>query len=254
MSLIVKECFYVIISMKRITKKNNYISIADKNKKGDLMDKKKKIAIISVITILILLIIIGGIVWYFIANNKTNSDSNNQGKSEINKLYETLKTTSIFSFELILDDENHKYYAKSNNMACIETTSNDEETKYIVKNGNTYFLVDDTKTYYTYSNNQANLNMVTKGLERFKDLDYEIGKEKINNKNYYYEEYTRLTAFAMGDFTEDSEDVKTRFYFDDDELVYIKTIEEDKEELLEVNISYNVNQNSFQIPSDYKNA
>ena len=218
------------------------------------MDKKKKIAIISVITILILLIIIGGIVWYFIANNKTNSDSNNQGKSEINKLYETLKTTSIFSFELILDDENHKYYAKSNNMACIETTSNDEETKYIVKNGNTYFLVDDTKTYYTYCNNQANLNMVTKGLERFKDLDYQIGKEKINNKNYYYEEYAEVSDFAMGDFTEDSEDVKTRFYFDDDELVYIKTIEEDKEELLEVNISYNVNQNSFQIPSDYKNA
>ena len=139
-------------------------------------------------------------------------------------------------------------------MACIETTSNDEETKYIVKNGNTYFLVDDTKTYYTYSNNQTNLNMVTRGLERIKDLEYQTGREKINNKNYYYEEYTGLTDFAMGDFTEDSEDVKTRFYFDNDELVYIKTIEGDKQELLEVNISYDVDQNSFQIPSDYNEA
>ena len=218
------------------------------------MDKKKKAVFISVIAIVVVLIIVG-IIWYFIANNNTNSSSNNQmGTSEVSKLYEILQTSNVFSFELTLDDENHKYYAKSNNMACIETTSNDEETKYIVKNGNTYFLVDDTKTYYTYSNNQTNLNMITKGLERFKDLDYQIGKEKINNKNYYYEEYTRLTAFAMGDFTEDSEDVKTRFYFDNDELVYIKTIEGDKQELLEVNISYDVDQNSFQIPSDYNEA
>ncbi len=217
------------------------------------MDKKKKIVLISVIAIVIILII-GGIVWYFIANNNTNSGSNNQGTAEVSKLYETLQTSSVFSFELTLDDENHKYYAKSNNMACIDTIYNDEETKYIIKDGNTYFLVDDTKTYYTYSNNQTNLNMVTRGLEKIKDLEYQTGKEKINNKNYYYEEYTGLTDFAMGDFTEDSEDVKTRFYFDDGELVYIKTIEDDKQELLKVNISYDVDQNSFQIPSDYKNA
>ena len=217
------------------------------------MDKKKKIAIISVIAILILLIIIGGIVWYFIANNKTNSDSNNQGKSEINKLYETLKTTSIFSFELILDDENHKYYAKSNNMAYIENLKNGEKTKYLIKDGATNLLVEDTKTYYTYANNQTNLNMVERGLEKIKDLKYETGKEKIENKNYSYEEYSVLTNFAIGDFTEEN-NIKTRLYFKGDELVYIKTIQGEKQELLKINISYDVKQDLFNIPEDYKKA
>ena len=217
------------------------------------MDKKKKIVLILVIAIVILLII-GGIVWYSIANNNTNSNSNNQRTAEVSKLYETLQTSSVFSFELILDEGNHKYYAKSNNMAYIDTIYDDEETKYIIKDGNTYFLVDDTKTYYTYSNNQTNLNMVTRGLERIKDLEYQTGREKINNDNYSYEEYIGVTDFAMGNFTENSEDVKTRFYFDGDELVYIKTIEGDQEELLKVNISYNVDENLFQIPSDYNEA
>ena len=217
------------------------------------MDKKKKVVLISVLATVILLVIVG-VVWYFIANNNSNSNSNNQGIAEVSRLYETLQTSSVFSFELTSDSGNHKYYAKSNDIAYIDTIYDDEETKYIIKDGNTYFLVDDTKTYYTYSNNQTNLNMVTRGLERIKDLEYQTGREKINNKNYYYEEYTGLTDFAMGDFTEDSEDVKTRFYFDNDELVYIKTIEGDKQELLEVNISYDVDQNSFQIPSDYNEA
>ena len=217
------------------------------------MDKKKKVVLISVLATVILLVIVG-VVWYFIANNNSNSNSNNQGIAEVSRLYETLQTSSVFSFELTSDSGNHKYYAKSNDMAYIDTIYDDEETKYIIKDGNTYFLVDDTKTYYTYSNNQTNLNMVTRGLERIKDLEYQTGREKINNDNYSYEEYIGVTDFAMGNFTENSEDVKTRFYFDGDELVYIKTIEGDQEELLKVNISYNVDENLFQIPSDYNEA
>lgn len=217
------------------------------------MDKKKK-AIIAVILLVVLLIILG-IVWYFVINNNNSKQNNSSlaNVSEISKLYKKLQEANVFSFETILDEENYTYYAKSNDAAYINTVNNNKENKYLIQNGKTYLLVEDTKTFYTY-NNSLNLNMIIKGLEEIKDLEYETGKEKINNKNYTYEEYSVLTDFAKGEFTEESQDVKTRFYFDDGELVYIKTIEEDKEELLKVNISYDVDQNLFQIPSDYTKA
>ena len=218
------------------------------------MDEKKKIKLISV-TAAIILIIIGGIVLYFVVNNNASDGSKSKTKnSEVSNLYETLHGANVFSFELELDDESHMYYAKSNDTAYIDTANSGREIKYLIESGNTYLLVDDTKTYYTYSNNVTNLNMVTRGLEKVKDLEYQTGREKLDNKNYSYEEYTGVTDFAMGDFTEDSESVKTRFYFDGDELVYIKTIENDKEELLKVNISYDANQNLFQIPQGYSEA
>lgn len=226
----------------------------DKLKKGDLMEKKKKIILISVSTIIILLII-GGIVWYFVVNNNVNRDSNNQTESsKVSELYNMLKERNGFSFEAKLNEEEYLYYSKLNNMAYINTVYEGRMIKNLIKDGNTYLLVDATKTYYTYSNNQTNLNMVIKSLERVKDLEYETGRERVNDTNCSYEEYIGLTNFAMGDFTEDTEDVKTRFYFDGDELVYIKTIEGEKEELLKVDISYDVDTDLFQIPSNYKKA
>ena len=142
--------------------------------------------------------------------------------------------------------------AKSNNMAYTDTVYNGKQSKYIIKDGNSYLVDDETKASYTYLNNQTKLNMVINQLEEIKKLDYKKGKEKINGKNYYYEEYTGLTNFAMGDFTKDSQDVKTRIYYDGDEIVYIKTIEGEKQETLKVEISYDVNQSLFQIPENYR--
>ena len=220
------------------------------------MEKKKK-AILAVI-ILIVLIVILGVVWFLVFNNRNSTNNgetnNNREISEINKLYDTLQASNSFSFETTLDDENRMYYAKSNGSAYIDTIYGGRETRNVIRDGNTFLLVDESKTYYTYSNNQTNLNMITRRLEEVKDLEYETGRERINDKNYSYQEYSGLTEFAMGDFTENSSDVKTRFYFDGDELVYIKTIEGEKEELLKVNISTDVDQNLFQIPSDYNEA
>ena len=58
----------------------------------------------------------------------------------------------------------------------------------------------------------------------------------------------------MMDTTEikENEEVKTRFYFKGDKLAYIKTIIGEKQELLKVDISYDVDNNLFEIPSDYK--
>lgn len=49
-----------------------------------------------------------------------------------------------------------------------------------------------------------------------------------------------------------SDTKKTRFYFDGKDLKYIKTIAGNKEELLKVTISKDVDNKLFQIPSDYE--
>ena len=220
------------------------------------MDRKKK-TILAVIILVVLLVVLA-IVWFFVFNNKGNTNENNNSNSKensnVSRTYNELQASGDFVFEITLDNENYMYYTKSNNMAYIDTVSEGRENKNIIRDGNTYLLLDDTKTYYKYSNNQTNLNIITLRLNKIKDLEYETGRERINSKNYSYEEFVGLTDFAMGDFKEDSQDVKTRFYFDGDKLVYIKTIEKEKEELLKVNISNDVEQNLFQIPSDYKEA
>ena len=48
---------------------------------------------------------------------------------------------------------------------------------------------------------------------------------------------------------------KTRIYYDNDKIVYIKTIAGDEKELLKVDISYNqVNDDYFNIPDEYKDG
>ena len=48
------------------------------------------------------------------------------------------------------------------------------------------------------------------------------------------------------------ENTNTRFYFDDDNLKYIKTTAGDKSEIISVNISYDVDDSVFDIPSDFQ--
>ena len=48
------------------------------------------------------------------------------------------------------------------------------------------------------------------------------------------------------------EEINTRFYFDGDDLKYIKTIMGDTSELISVNVSYDVTDDIFEIPSDFQ--
>ena len=48
-----------------------------------------------------------------------------------------------------------------------------------------------------------------------------------------------------------SKNVSTIFYYKNKKLEYIRTIEGEETELLKVNITYDVNQNLFEIPEGY---
>lgn len=216
------------------------------------MSKNRKIILIVVVAIIVLAIIAGFI--YFVGFQSGVEDKILNGStSKANKLYSELKEKQNYSFIMTLDEKNKIYYAKKDNMAYIETTYQDEISKFIVKNGNSYLLMDDQKIYYKYENNETDLEKIIYQLEKIKDKDYVVGREKIENKAYKYEEYEKVTEFLIKEISmEEEQTAKTRLYFDGDKLVYIKTIVGDYEEILKIDISYQIDDNLFEIPSEYK--
>ena len=123
---------------------------------------KKKIIIISIISIILIIAIIGVIVFLV---DKNSSEDNTTYTSKIDKLYNTLIKKGSFSFTTIVDDNNKEIYITNGNSTYIDTTYNGEESKYIIKDGNSYLLKDEDKIYYTYKNNQMELNKVLEQLE-----------------------------------------------------------------------------------------
>ena len=132
----------------------------------------------------------------------------------------------------------------------MDTKYNGSETKYIIKDGNSYLIKDSDKRYYTYTNNNIDLDLVSNILADLINLEHNDGKEEIDGKSYNYEEYSVLTNIAISDFSNET-NIKTRLYFKGKDLVYIKTISDRKQELLKVDMSTKVENNLFEIPSDY---
>ncbi len=215
------------------------------------MEKKRKIVIISVIAIVIILAI--ATITVIVLNQKNNEESQT---NIVNEVYNKLQQNDKYIIETTLDNNNKMYYAKDGNMAYLSTTTDGDELKLLIKDGNTYLIKDDEKTYYTYKNNETELSKISTQLEELENQEFKKGKEKIEDKTYKYNEYYGLTDFAIQDMTngdgQEEQNAKTRFYYDNDKLVYIKTIVGDKQELLKVNISYDVDNDLFNIPSNYE--
>ncbi len=215
--------------------------------------EKKKIIIISLVTIAIVAIIVG-IVCFFAFGNKDDNNSDEQQTNKVSNLYENLKAKDTYSFTTTLDDKNKELYAKGNNAAYTESVYDGKISKYVIKDGNSYLIREESEEYYTYSNNQTDLNKVEKILGNLAGVEFTTGKENVNNKKYQYMEYNQPTEFTMMSSAQiaSSQDVKTRFYFSGDKLTYIKTIVGEKEELLKVDISDKVDSNLFEIPANYQ--
>ena len=215
------------------------------------MDKKKKIIIISVVSIIVIALIVGLIIYFVNRNNGESGTSVTGNSSKVSKLYEELNSKQVFSFTTTLDDNNKEIYVKGDNVAYTDTIYDGEESKYVIRDGNSYLLRDSDKVYFTYQNNEVDLNKVLEQLSEVKDTQLTTGRERIEGKNYDYEEYSGITNFALKLTDDDSADIKTRFYFDGNDLAYIKTIIGENQELLEVEISNDVDSSLFEIPEDY---
>ena len=211
-------------------------------------NKENKKVIIIFIIIAIVAVCLGIILCFLLVPNTSKELS-----FSINELYESLKQEQAYSINLTLDENNKSLYAKQSNIAYLDDILNGVETEILIKNGNTYLIKDEDKSYYIYKNNETNLNKIENILEELKDKEYQTGEEKIDNKSYGYIELNQLTDFVIMNTSNIKSDIKkTRFYFDGKDLKYIKTIAGNKEELLKVTISKDVDNKLLQIPSDYE--
>lgn len=217
-------------------------------KKPENLDKKQKIFIISV-CIIVAVIIIGLIVYVVARNQEENANEN-----KLANMYEKMVQNETFSITFQLNDNNKYTVSRKGDVANIDTYNDGSHTTNIVKDGNTYLLMYNTKTYYTYQNNATGLGELVNQLnEIIQSQEPEKGQEKIDGDNYRYEEYKGVSDFLMNaDEDVSEEDTNTRFYFDGDDLEYIKTIMGDKSELISVDVSYDVDDNIFEIPSDFQ--
>ena len=211
-------------------------------------NKENKKVIIIFIIIAIVAVCLGIISCFLLVPNTSKELS-----FSINELYESLKQEQAYSINLTLDENNKSLYAKQSNIAYLDDILNGVETEMLIKNGNTYLIKDEDKVYYVFKNNETNLNKIEDILEALKDKEYQTDEEEIDNKSYSYIEFNQLTDFAIMNTSNIKSDTKkTRFYFDGKDLKYIKTIAGNKEELLKVTISRDVDNKLFQIPSDYE--
>ena len=210
---------------------------------------KKKIILITVISVVIILLI-AGIIYFIVSNNNKANET-----PIIETINANLKEKNKYVFSTTFDDNNKVYYAKNQETAYINSCYDGIESKYLVKDGNTYLLQDSQKEYFTYKNNTTQLNKITEQFDELLTQEPTKGEEEVNGKKYNYDEYTGITNLAIQNLIEDEQideqNIKTRFYYKNNKLEYMKTIVGDKEELLKIDISYNVDDNLFNIPSDY---
>ena len=221
-----------------------------------MKDNKLKKTMIIIGIIILVVVIIGVIIFALSSKNKTNKTEQTESV-EIQKNYEKIANSKEMTFTITLDENNRETIVIKDGQAYKETTRNGVTYKYIVKGNDTYFVDDSNKTYYTYKNNTEISTEIQQKLSKLKEMSSNTGKEKVKGKNYQYEEFEKYQDFLINNkiAVTDLTKAKTRIYYDNDKIVYIKTIAGDEEELLKVDILYgNVKNDYFNIPSEYKDG
>ena len=221
-----------------------------------MKDNKLKKPMIIIGIIILVVVIIGVIIFAISSKNKKNKTEQTESV-EIQKNYEKIANSKEMTFTTTLDENNRETIVIKDGQAYKETTRNGVTYKYIVKGNDTYFVDDSNKTYYTYKNNTEISTEIQQKLSKLKEMSSNTGKEKVNGKNYQYEEFEKYQDFLINNkiAVTDLTKAKTRIYYDNDKIVYIKTIAGDEKELLKVDISYNqVNDDYFNIPDEYKDG
>ena len=212
------------------------------------MSKKKKIIIISICAIIAIVIL--GMSIYF-ATKKVEEVSN---EIKLSKLYEKMMQNETYSINFKLNDDNQYTVSRKGDVANVDTYSNGTHTTDIIKDNNTYLIMYSAQKYYTYENNATELNELPNELNEIaQSQEPTKGEEEINGEKYKYEEYKGVSYFLI-DFENElsEEETNTKFYFDGDELKYIRTIMGDDSELIQVDASFTVDNSLFEIPDGFE--
>lgn len=206
--------------------------------------KKKKVITLAIILVIIILAIIA--VSKFMTKNKKED-------TKLLDIYDNLTSSESYMVTIEQDENNKTIMAKKGEKTVIDQYSGESRSTTLVKDGNTYLVLHDREEYYVYERNNVEQSILTDGLKELIDKTYTVGNEKVKGKNYDYEEYEGSTVFMISNTSSlNDEGVKTRLYFNKkSELVYVKTIYSEESELLKINISNEVDDALFEIPSNY---
>ncbi len=215
------------------------------------MDKNKKI-IIAISSIVIVAIIC--IVAFFMIKNNGKVQEGDNKSSKLSQVYEKMNEKLVYTFTATLNDENTKTVKRKNDKARIDLNLDGEKSTDIIKDGNTYLVMEEEEKVYKYQNNDIELaELLIDMKETIESQNPQKSKEEIDGKKYECEEYKDVSDFLLVEEAEDESTVSTKFYFKGNNLEYIKTKVNDKEELLKINISYDdISENEFEIPEEYE--
>lgn len=194
-------------------------------------------------------------------NAKNEGNVNTENKTEENgksKTYNALsKAFSGENYEMILqgkmdigegeEDVTMTIATKGENI-YMDVNAVSQHATVMYKDGTTYLISHDDKACVTMKGKDEGTfdeDMTLISKEDLKDIETQEcknGKETIDGTEYDYEE-----------FKADEGSTTERYYFSNNDLRYIKSINEDGEELMKVlKLSSEVDDNLFNIPTDYE--
>lgn len=170
------------------------------------------------------------------------------------EMYNNICNNENYTFSMKEENTDINYsliVSKRKNDINIETKSDDDYTSTLIKDGIAYYILHSEKEYYLYDSGEIDADIIKNGLSEIDKKEYTSGYEKINDKTLYYEEYEGISTFFIWSKYDETNTIKTRFYFNNGKIQYIKTTEGETEELLKVDFSENVDESVFEIPKDY---
>ena len=206
---------------------------------------KKTTIVLAIIAVLLILAVI------LIINDKK--------KNRLNSMYEKMQKSDNFTFTME-EKTNEIYYkvsmAKRGKDISIDMYSNEDHTTTLITENKSYSIMHNDQEYYDYGEEKIDLDIEISSLEKYIKKSCTNGKEEINGKTYYFEEYENEDMdFIIFADIDDSSIVKTRFYFNGNNICYIKNIiqsdNENQEELIKADLSFSVDEKLFNIPEDY---
>lgn len=212
---------------------------------------KKKIILIF---LLIVLIIIIAIIYKI-----------NNPKKRLLKVYEKMINEQEYIFTRSTTNKTSEIIIARKGEKVLIDMYNHNENDHIstlMTEDETYLIYHNKEEYSIFSATEEDKNILTDELKNIVNLKYTVGTEKVNGSKYYYEEYKGVSYFLnYANINIDENTLVTRFYFEGNNLKYIKTIyntisdeneeKEQIEELLKIELEYKVDDEIFNIPSNY---
>lgn len=209
---------------------------------------KKTIIVVSIIVFFLIIAVV-----FILKGNQ---------KDRVKNMYNKIQKSQNFTFSMEENTSEINYkvsMAQRGKDVNIDMYSDEEHTTTLVLENESYYIMHNDKEYYDFGNEKVDSDIIISSLKNIVKNDYISGKEEIFGTTYYYEEFNNENMdFIIYANINESSTVKTRFYFKENDICYIKNIinseEENHEELIKTNLVYNADDKLFEIPEDYAEA